>query len=48
MSTFNAIECRHSNDYGKKSTLWGPTRYDTIGGFPKNILGFSKKRKDKL
>ena len=48
MSTFNAIECRHINDYGKKSTLWGAGLSYTIGGFPKNILGFSKKRKDTL
>ena len=48
MPAFNAVKCRYINGYSKKSTLRGATRYDTIGGFPKNILGFSKKRKDKL
>ena len=48
MRTFNAAKCRHINDLQQKSTLRGATRYDTIGGFPKNILGFSKKRKEKL
>ena len=48
MPAFNAVECRYINDLQQKSTLWGPGLSYTIGGFPKNILGFSKKRKDKL
>ena len=48
MPAFNAVKCRYINDYSRKSTLWGAGLSYTIGGFPKNILGFSKKRKEKL
>mgnify|MGYP003118004816 FL=1 len=46
--TFNAVECRYINDLQQKSTLRGLPHVVYVGGFPKNILGFSKKRKDKL
>ena len=48
MSTFIAVKCRYINDYSAKSTLMGGYPVVYVGGFPKNILGFSKKRKDKL
>jgi len=48
ISTFNAVECRYINDYSRKSTLRGLPHVVYVGGFPKNILGFLKKRKDKL
>ena len=47
MPAFNAVECRYINDYSRKSTLRGLPHVVYVGGFPKNILGFSKKRKDK-
>ena len=48
MPAFNAVKCRYINNLQQKSTLRGPPHVVYVGGFPKNILGFSKKRKDKL
>ena len=48
MRTFNAVECRYINDLQQKSTLRGATSAVYDRGFHKNILGFSKKRKEKL